>query len=62
MPAVKVAAKTVRAMTKRRHEIILTFGGRIIVWLDSCSPFYGVYEKQLGEAQLRGEVVKQTLE
>ena len=35
---------------------------RITVWLDSCSPFYGVYEKQGGEAQLRGEIVKPTLE
>lgn len=35
---------------------------RITVWLDSCSMFYGVYEKEGGEAQLRGEVVKPTLE
>lgn len=35
---------------------------RLIVWLDSCSPFYGVYEKEGGEAQLRGEVAKATLE
>jgi len=38
MPAEKVAAKTVRGMIKRRHEIILTFGGRIIVWLDRLLP------------------------
>ncbi len=35
---------------------------RITVWLDSCSPFYGVYEKEGGEAQLRGEIAKPTLE
>ena len=35
---------------------------RITVWLDSCSIFYGVYEKEGGEAQLRGEIVKPTLE
>jgi hypothetical protein len=35
---------------------------RIAVWLDSCSMFYGVYEKEGGEAQLRGEVVHPTLE
>jgi len=35
---------------------------RITVWLDSCSPFYGVYEKEGGEAQLRGEIVQPTLE
>ena len=33
-----VATKTIRAMRKRRHEIILTFGGRIIVWLDRIIP------------------------
>jgi len=35
---------------------------RITVWLDSCSPFYGVYEEEAGQAQLRGEVVRPTLE
>jgi hypothetical protein len=35
---------------------------RITVWLDACSPFYGVYEKEGGEAQLRGEIAKPTLE
>ena len=35
---------------------------RFTVWLDSCSPFYGVYEKEGQEAQLRGEVVRPTLE
>lgn len=35
---------------------------RITLWLDCVSPFYGVYEKEGGEAQLRGEVVRPTLE
>ncbi len=35
---------------------------RITLWLDSCSVFYGVYEKDGGLAQLRGEVAKPTLE
>jgi len=35
---------------------------RITVWLDSCSIFYGVYEKEGGIAQLQGEVVYPTLE
>ena len=35
---------------------------RIAVWLDSCSVFYGVYEQEGGEAQLRGEIAKPTLE
>jgi hypothetical protein len=35
---------------------------RLTVWLDSCSLFYGVYEKAGGEAQLRGEVAHPTLQ
>jgi hypothetical protein len=35
---------------------------RITLWLDSCSAFYGVYEKEGGEAQLSGGLVKPTLE
>jgi len=35
---------------------------RLTLWLDSCSPFYGVYEKEGGLAQLRGEVAMPTLE
>jgi cytochrome c553 len=35
---------------------------RISVWLDSSSIFYGVYEKEGGQAQLRGEIVYPTLE
>jgi short-subunit dehydrogenase len=36
-PAV-VATKTIRAMKKRKHEIILTHGGRFLVWLDRIVP------------------------
>ncbi|MHC4110309.1 MAG: HzsA-related protein [Planctomycetota bacterium] len=35
---------------------------RIVVWLDSLSIFYGVYEKEGGIAQLQGKVVYPTLE
>jgi hypothetical protein len=35
---------------------------RLSVWLDSCSLFYGVYEKEGGQAQLRGEVAYPTLQ
>jgi len=35
---------------------------RLTVWLDSCSLFYGVYEKAGGQAQLRGEVAQPTLQ
>jgi len=35
---------------------------RIALWLDCCSVFYGVYEKEGGLAQLEGKVVRPTLE
>ncbi len=35
---------------------------RLTLWLDMNSMFYGVYEKEGGEAQLRGEIVWPTLE
>ncbi len=35
---------------------------RLTLWLDLCTMFYGVYEKDRGEAQLRGEVAWPTLE
>ena len=35
---------------------------RLTIWLDSCSLFYGVYEKEGQEAQLRGEIVRPSLE
>lgn len=34
---------------------------RIIIWLDSVCQFYGVYEKEGGEQQLRGEHAEPTL-
>ena len=38
MPPDVVAAKTIRAIQKRKHEIILTHGGRFLVWLDRLVP------------------------
>ena len=38
MPPEVVAAKTIRAIKKGKHEIILTYGGRFIVWLDRLVP------------------------
>jgi hypothetical protein len=35
---------------------------RLALWLDCASNFYGVYEKEGGEAQLRGEIVAPTLQ
>ena len=46
------------------HEVKLSpeDSHRLTVWLDSCSLFYGVYEKEGGEAQLRGEIPQPTLQ
>lgn len=35
---------------------------RLTLWLDCASMFYGVYEREGAEAQLRGEIVRPTLE
>jgi hypothetical protein len=35
---------------------------RLTLWLDSTSMFYGVYEREGGQAQLRGEIARPTLE
>ena len=35
---------------------------RLTLWLDCCSMFYGVYEREGGLAQLRGEIARPTLE
>lgn len=38
MPPETVAAKTIRAIKKGKHEIILTHGGRLLVWMDRLIP------------------------
>jgi hypothetical protein len=35
---------------------------RLTLWLDCASMFYGVYERESGQAQLRGEIARATLE
>jgi hypothetical protein len=58
------ASKLYDMLEKGHHDVKLPPEDmhRITVWLDSCSIFYGVYEKEGGEAQLRGEIVRPTLE
>jgi len=58
------ASKLYPMLVKGHHGAKLTKEEmhRITVWLDSVSNFYGVYEKEGGIAQLRGEVVLPTLE
>ncbi len=57
------ASKLYALLEKGHHGVKLPKEAmrRITVWLDSCSPFYGVYEKGGGEAQLCGGAAKPTL-
>ena len=58
------ASKLYPLLTEGHYDVKLSEEEmhRITVWLDSVSNFYGVYEKEGGEAQLRGEVAHPTLE
>ena len=58
------ASRLYKMLKKGHHDVKLSREDmhRITVWLDSVSNFYGVYEKEGGEAQLRGEIVYPTLE
>jgi len=57
-------SKLYEMLRKGHHKVKLSKEEmhRITVWLDSYCPFYGVYETKAGQAQLRGEVVRPTLE
>jgi len=57
-------ASKLYAHLQDHHELELSAEDmhRITLWLDLCSMFYGVYERDRGEAQLRGEVAWPTLE
>jgi cytochrome c553 len=58
------ASKLVQLLDKGHYDVKLSQEDfhRITLWLDSASMFYGVFEKETGEAQLRGDIVKATLE
>ena len=58
------ASKLFEILQKGHYDVRLSVEEmhRITVWLDSYSPFYGVYEPEAGKAQLRGEIVRPTLE
>jgi len=58
------ASKLYAMLKKGHHDVKLSPEEmhRITVWLDSCSIFYGVYEKEGGIAQLEGKIVYPTLE
>lgn len=57
-------SKLYQILKAGHHDVKLTDEEmhRITVWLDSASNFYGVYEKEGGLSQLRGEIAKPTLE
>ena len=58
------ASTLLKLLDEGHHDVKLSQEElhRITLWLDLCSVFYGVYEKEGGEAQLRGEVAYPTLE
>jgi len=58
-------ASKLYAMLKKGHNDVKLSPEemhRITLWLDCTSMFYGVYEKETGLAQLRGEIAFPTLE
>ncbi len=58
------ASKLLELLEKGHYDVKLPPEDlhRITLWLDCVSLFYGVYEKEGGQAQLRGEVARPTLE
>lgn len=58
------ASKLYQMLKSGHHDVKLQPEDlhRLVVWLDSCSLFYGVYEKEGGQAQLRGEIPHPTLQ
>ena len=58
------ASKLYEMLQKGHYDVKLSDEEmhRLTLWLDCCSMFYGVYEKEGGEAQLRGEIARPTLE
>ncbi len=58
------AAKLTKILEEGHYDVKLSEEEfhRITLWLDCCSMFYGVYEKEGGEAQLLGLIARPTLE
>ena len=56
-------SKLIPMLDKGHHDVKLSPEDfhRLTLWLDCASMFYGVFEKEAGEAQLRGEVAKPSL-
>jgi len=58
------ASKLFEMFEKGHHDLKLSAEDfhRLTLWLDCCSMFYGVFEREGGQAQLRGEIARPTLE
>ena len=58
------ASKLYQMLKKGHNDVKLTPDEmhRITLWLDCCSVFYGVYEREGGQGQLAGKIVGPTLE
>lgn len=58
------ASKLYALLQNGHHDVKLTGeeASRIVTWLDSVCQFYGVYEKEGGEAQLTGGLAHPTLQ
>lgn len=58
------ASKLYQHLQSGHHDLVLSPEDlhRLTLWLDLSSMFYGVYERERGEAQLRGEIAWPTLE
>lgn len=57
------ASKLLQILDKGHHDVKLSPDDfhRLTLWMDCSSMFYGVFEKEGGEAQLRGENASPTL-
>ncbi|MCP5519955.1 MAG: hypothetical protein H7A46_00235 [Verrucomicrobiales bacterium] len=58
------ASRLYQMLAEGHHDVELGSADleRLVLWLDSCSMFYGVYEPEGGRQQLAGKVVQPTLE
>ena len=58
------ASKLLELLDKGHHDLKLTSEDfhRLALWLDCSSMFYGVFEKEGGEAQLLGGIARPSLE
>ena len=59
-----LAAPLYKILKEGHHKVKLSPEEmhRVTLWLDLTSNFYGVYEREGGQAQLRGDVAYPTLE